>query len=327
MKKLDIIVTHYREPWQTGKPLFDILALQRGVGMDEFRVILVNDGEEYHLDDSLLAGYPYEITQIDIPHGGISAARNAGMDASVSEWINFCDFDDSYTNIYALKDVLSLLPAENFDLLWAHLLSDNYSIGQSHLIEVANKTIWVFLHGKFYRRQWLVDHGMRFDTRLSYQEDSLFNAMILARMPYRRIGEIRAPFFPYAWIRTRGSVTTKDGHKDPAEWGHFFRNKLLTDYYREWLPEDRLHDMVVRTCFDTYYALQEPVSPEMRKQITDAFREYLREYGQFYRKPEEEILRGIEEISWQELEHAEQIHKVGYTAVTLWKDTIAKEKE
>ena len=41
---LDIIVPHYKEPWEVGRPLFEMLALQRGVSFSDFRVILVNDG-------------------------------------------------------------------------------------------------------------------------------------------------------------------------------------------------------------------------------------------------------------------------------------------
>ena len=43
---LDLIVTHYKEPWSVGKKFFDMLALQRDINFDDVGVILVNDGEE-----------------------------------------------------------------------------------------------------------------------------------------------------------------------------------------------------------------------------------------------------------------------------------------
>ena len=46
MSYLDIIVPHFQEPWAVGKKFFDMLALQRGVSFQDFRVILCQDGTD-----------------------------------------------------------------------------------------------------------------------------------------------------------------------------------------------------------------------------------------------------------------------------------------
>ena len=46
---LDIIVTHYKEPWEVGQKLFASIALQECVGFEDVRIIVVNDGMEYSL--------------------------------------------------------------------------------------------------------------------------------------------------------------------------------------------------------------------------------------------------------------------------------------
>ena len=51
---LDIIVPHYHEPWKICKPLFDSIALQRGIKFEDIAVIVVNDGAECALEDYLL---------------------------------------------------------------------------------------------------------------------------------------------------------------------------------------------------------------------------------------------------------------------------------
>lgn len=43
---LDIIIPHYKEPWETVKYGFEMLALQRLVNFDDIHVYLVQDGEE-----------------------------------------------------------------------------------------------------------------------------------------------------------------------------------------------------------------------------------------------------------------------------------------
>ena len=75
---LDLIVTHYKEPWSVGRKFFEMLAMQRNVNFDDVSVILVNDGEENCLDSGLFMDYPFEVCQMSIQKGGVSKARNAG---------------------------------------------------------------------------------------------------------------------------------------------------------------------------------------------------------------------------------------------------------
>ena len=323
---LDIIVTHYKEPWEIGKPLFEILALQRGIDFSDIRVILVNDGEEHHLSDELFTGYPYTVVQIDIPHAGVSAARNAGMDYSDAEWINFCDFDDTYASVYSIKSVLNILPAPNYDLLWTKLIKEDFKIEHDDLMFAPNKTVFVFVHGKYYRRSWLVENGIRFDEDMPFQEDSLFNAYIVAILDHHRVGEIKTAIPVYAWCRRQESVTTTDGHRDPAAYYHFLRNWKLCDFYREHLTEERLSDLVVRSCHDAYYMCHGvKVTDEMLERIKREFREFISIYKDHYRRPPKDIEEQIADISWRELEEAGELPKVGYDLVTKWKDQMIGE--
>ena len=68
----------------------------------DYEIILVDDGSE---DNSLgvcekLAAENNCISVISIEHGGVSAARNAGLDASKGELIAFVDADDFVTSDY-----------------------------------------------------------------------------------------------------------------------------------------------------------------------------------------------------------------------------------
>ena len=319
---LDIIVTHYREPFDVGKPLFDMLSLQRGIGFDRFRVLLVHDGGTA-FPDEYFAGYPYAVEQIVIPHAGISAARNAGLIHARAEWVNFCDFDDNYSNIYSLRNVFDALEnAAGYDFLWSDLITED----AGNLIVTPEKATFVFIHGKFYRREWLVNSGIRFDLTMPFQEDSLFNAYILAVLDYHRIGHIRTQFPVYVWIRRAGSVTNSQPNADRATWFHFVRNRKLLSFYKKHLPEDRLRDLVVRATYDAYFMCTSTadVSPEMRLQIIAAFRDMMDEFGQYYERPDCETLPQIEEISRAELMSAPVPWNFG--TVTNWKNAICRKE-
>ena len=82
MSKLDIIIPHYHEPASMLDPMFAMLKLQRNVLMTDFRVMIINDGEECALPEDFGRDMPFEVKVRTIPHSGVSAARNAGLDAS-----------------------------------------------------------------------------------------------------------------------------------------------------------------------------------------------------------------------------------------------------
>ena len=294
---LDIVIAHYKEPWETGKPLLQMIGLQRGISFDQIRVTVVNDGgHRLPKDELALLGYPVE--QLDIEHGGISKARNAGIDHATEDWIMFCDFDDTFTNVYALRDILSVLPCD-YDLLWADLLVEDRLDGRDMLYMTPERQRFVFIHGKVYRRQFLVEQGIRFDEGMTFQEDSLFNATITARTDYKRVGKIKAPMTPYVWIRRQGS-TTNSGRDDEAEYWHFRRNLEVT---RENETDgEKFRGMITRTAYDAFYMLHgRRISASMKEKIRREFIPWIRKYEALFGLVPDEILMQIIDVSRYEL--------------------------
>lgn len=321
---LDIIVTHYRETWETCKPLFDVLALQKGVSPSAFHVIFVHDGGTAFPDD-YFHSYPYEVEQLVIPHGGVSAARNAGLLHARAEWVNFCDCDDTYSNIYALRDVMSALGnADGLDFLRTDLIVEDFTGGQNFLTVTPEKQTYVFIHGKYYRRKWLLETGVRFDTEFSFQEDSLFNAQLLAITDFHKIGYIKTTFPPYVWVRRGGSVTNSQANADKATWGHFRRNVRVCEFFRERLPDTRVSCMVVRSVYDAFFMLnsKKDISDEMRSRLKTALKDFLADFGQYWERPDCETLKQIEEISAAELMQDPVDSSFG--TVTKWKELFER---
>lgn len=315
MKLLDIIVTHYKEDWSVGKKLFDMIGLQRCIDFNQIRVTIVNDGGN-SIDPKHLSDYPYDIRQVNIEHEGISAARNAGIKAAEGTWVMFCDFDDNFASIFSLREYLNVLDTDKVDMLWCRILAEDYLDGKHLLYFVPDKQRYVFCHGKVYRREFLIDSNIHFDTDLVFNEDSCFNAVIIARTHYSRIGEIRSPFPLYTWIRRENSVTNS-GRTDEASYGHFKRNLKVTAEYEN--GDERYEGMVTRTVYDTYFMVfGKRNSMKMRRRILDEFTPWIAERYRAFGKVSPEIFKQLREVSRSELIEPDEVVPDDPVTVSKW---------
>ena len=305
---LDIIMPHYKEPWEKGEKFFMMLDLQRGIDFSQVNVIIVNDGEENHLFVDELDNKPYKVRQIDIPHAGVSAARNAGLEAATEEWVMFCDFDDMFANVYALRDILGVLPAPNKDMLWTTFISEDPGENGVMRLWPRGQNL-VFTHGKLYRRQMLLDNNLRFDTRLSFNEDSCFNAIMAIVVPYQRIGEIKTPSPSYIWCWSADSTVNRNGSTSKAILGQYMRNKIVCDAYRERMPLGSYGGMILRTAYDTYYALNADNLPEDLEVMLEDFKAWWKEHKVFAKYAKEEDVPKILDIAKREHEALERQNK------------------
>ena len=245
---LDIIIPHYNEPIEVVKPLIDILDAQKGVDFNDFRVWVVHNGDStFNMQTNNLL-----INHVRLKENGVSHARNWGIDHSTADWICFCDCDDCYTSIFSLMMIFHVLKdknADNFDLIWGSF----YMHGCGPLIK-SEKFNNVFIHNKYYRRSFLIDHNIRFCEKLHMSEDSAFNTIVKLEVPQHRIGQINYPEPLYAWCRRPGSITM-----DRSKWvynteGHFERNLYILDEYNRRGLRDT-NRMVVRIITDAYAML------------------------------------------------------------------------
>jgi glycosyltransferase involved in cell wall biosynthesis len=206
--RLELIVTHWNEPWVVCEKFFQMLDVQRGMRGEEVRVTLVQDGQDTAIDTArLMKRYPFLSGIVTIPHGGISAARNAGIDAAQAEWIMFCDCDDMFYTADALRRTLDALEdaGERADLVWAPIVIENRTTDG---VWYRQEQGWnhIFIHGKCYRLAWIREKGIRFDERLAYSEDSLWGATVALEIDPERIGKIREA--TYMWCLRGGSCTS-----------------------------------------------------------------------------------------------------------------------
>ena len=255
---LDLIVTHYKEPWSVGKKFFDMLALQRDINFGDVSVILVNDGEENELAGNWTKQYPYEICQISIPHGGVSRARNAGLDHSTADYVMFCDFDDTFLSALSLHLIFCGIAEDKWDLIRGSFMEETADDeGNLHLVPHDDDT--TFIHGKVMRRKFLLDNGIRFHDALTIHEDGYFNSLVYCIAKSKgQEQKIKTPM--YLWVWNENSVVRKDKSEDYVlqTYDHLMKQRTaLTDAFIERQMADETLLTVVKTVCDSYYDFQQ----------------------------------------------------------------------
>lgn len=220
----------------------------------ELEIILVNDGSKDG-SGALCDQWAQKDSRITVIHqenGGVSKARNTGLDAARGKYVAFVDSDDHVSaNIYEL--MIASMQINQADQVCCnavnefssstqeanHYFCDSVIRGEAVFSELilslirpeqeANKAnllqqIW----NKLYSREIIERNNIRFDTELTYAEDWLFN------VNYYRFANC-VSFIPqhlYYYDRTtEGSLSKK------FRWEGFDHSVKIRRYEKEWFPE------------------------------------------------------------------------------------------
>lgn len=257
MPKLDIIITHHDEPYTTIHGFFDMLSAQRGVDWNDVNLIIIQDGEEnYPWFDWVAGSLPlYFVNRIrieEIPHSGVSTARNTGLNMATSPWVMFCDCDDMLYSCDSLYRILTSIDqaGSRADLLWSPFWIEYNRAQWGKTIKEWNT---VFIHGKIYRRQFLISNGIVFDPALSYAEDALFNAEVAMCINPDRIARI--PETVYMWCQSPESLSSYTGGEGKRNLDLYQMRLKRSERYDKRGMHYEAETSAVRTIMDYYWEL------------------------------------------------------------------------
>ena len=283
---LDIIVPRYKEPWETCRYLFDTLATQEFIPFENVRVIMVNDGDEDVLDASCFQGYPFPIAYVTKPHGGVSHTRNVGLLKSTADYVMFCDCDDGFLSNLGLYLIFSAM-AEDADFIISTFVEETKD-EEGNVAIVRHDNDYTFMHGKVYKRQFLLDHELFFDEAMTIHEDGYFNTIVYSVTAREgKMKKIESPFYLWRW--NPNSVVRRDSADFVLKtYGHLMQTRIGTaDELARRGYDKELKISVCMTVLNSYYDFQKTSYTEAKNRVLKenaerAFKGFWKKYKKIF---------------------------------------------
>ena len=198
--KLQILVNHYQEDENIVKRFLDSIAKQENI---DFEVIIGSDGG-LQISNALLLSYSFPIIYLYLPHSGVCHTRNILLDKSDTEYIMFCDIDDMFCKPNGLNCLLTAAQNTNANVVGSPFLQEEPTTTGFNYNEWHHDVLHV--HGKIFRRQFLIDNHIRFPDEMEISGDMMFLWLVYALSH----NTIWIDDIFYIWKFYSESVTRKD---------------------------------------------------------------------------------------------------------------------
>lgn len=166
--KLQILVNHYKEDVSTVERFLYSLESQKDV---EFSVLIGSDGAD-KLNEEFLSKFNLDIKYEYLPHSGVCHTRNVLFNKSDADYVMFADIDDCFHSYDGLKSAVKAMEKTNADVVASPYLVESIHNKNYHYFTYYRDTVRV--HGKFFKRQFLIDNNITFPDELETSGDMLF---------------------------------------------------------------------------------------------------------------------------------------------------------
>ena len=249
--------------------------------LSDIELILVDDGspdwsgaicDEYVEKDS-------RVRTIHKPNGGVSSARNKGLDVCTGEWIMFVDSDD-FIDQNTLEEAIK--KTENTDLVVFGIMDDypdeNRTVSKKYndvsFYSQAQKFVYADRNGmlkgpvnKLFKHRLLSDNNVRFDLSISYGEDTKFTFQYLLYCD--NINYIWENFYHYCHYMSDSLSSYKYKYEEWMKTAEMLYNIRIPVYKNNKVPESLYNQIYYNYFYHSVCAIISLYNDSRYKKYTD----------------------------------------------------------
>lgn len=239
----------------------DTVKAQRNIRKEDVLVTVMQFGDGKELD-AAVSNYPE--LNIDVIHTNCDTrarAYNQFLLKSNAEWIMFMDYGDFFPDVYAVSMMVNLFPTQEWDIAWTEHYNDfQGSKGWVNIITDVQRG----LHGKLFRRNFLIENGVFFDEALAYDEGDVFFTVAQSITDYSRFAKISTRFVPYAHFVPETTEIVPP--EEIIEHLHLTNMASIRDLNPK--RSGYLQSVMHAICIAYFFIHTEPVAESLKKRIT-----------------------------------------------------------
>ncbi len=309
MKRISILVPHYKESESVIRPLLDSIQFQQNIDFSQVEVIICADGpDSLDFSNEFLQSYSFDIQYHKEEKGGVSRMRNLAFSYSTGEYVMWCDADDQFYHCLALWFILheTTTPVDvmvngvktqqtGYDALYSVFLEEGRhpQTGETYFID--RKDGFQFVHGKVFNRDFLVKNDIHFFDECTIHEDNVLNIQVQSCTD--KIKWCPMPFYLWKWrddsVCRRDPLYLKKTYIDLIK---------SSDCTLEWLKSkskfDKARECVVSIVYDSYYTFCHPSwkevsTKEYRDNTEKKFSDYFKKWEYLWNEAPKELKMGI----------------------------------
>lgn len=279
--KLQILIPRYNESEEILKPLLDSILIQQRIDFSDIGIIVCDDGCEIPLSSSFLDFYRKKIKMeyFRESHRGISGTRNILLKHASSDYVMFCDADDMFYTVTALWLILSGMDSQ-FDVMICDFYEEGFDPFDKKYTYLLQKMPLMYIHGKVYRRRFLLDKSIKFPEGIKLHEEHYFNSLCFTFSDNIRHCDVPL----YLWRWRPGSVTTSDQKFNQTSYPELIRCKcaLIDELLLRGAIEHTI-DCVGSLVYDVFYTVNsdEWCLPENEKYKRDIEKQFFKVFSKY----------------------------------------------
>ena len=259
--------------YNTGKYLNESISslLEQSCGFDKIQLILINDGSKDNTHEicmKYMNQYHDNIIYINMEHGGVSKARNIGLEYTKGEYINFLDPDDLWDskafeyviNFYNQYKKIDLVAGrmKYFEARTKYHILD-YKFFKTREVNLLKQYRYIQLSAASCFFKSKIIKNIKFNEEIKFSEDIRFINTLLLNKP--KIGFIREALYNYR-SRKDGSSAIQNCNRDKS---FYFDTLIKVHHFLINLSISLFNDIVPFIKYFLVYDIQFRIKTNVQK--------------------------------------------------------------